>query len=164
MIKLLQLRCYRNYSPLNVFNITKRGQQSNMYKIVLGRKRKIGSFKLSKNGFISSLVIKRKFRKKKTCIDALLTLYEFVIKKAKEKGIDCLYFTGHSKNPNNVVRLYSKVASAFADGETNTFLLPVNNKGQEILDSFKNPIGLPDPKIDEEVMSLITKMKTKLNR
>ena len=145
MIDFTKLRCYKAFTPLRVVNLAKNGQPTSRYKIVLGEKQKVGTFSFTDKGFVSNLNIKRKFRKSQTGVNALLTLYEFIVAKAKELNIDCLWFIGLKSNKNNVVRLYKRIASIFPepDGHS-TFMIAVNKKGQEVIDSFSRPVGLPE--------------------
>ena len=158
MIDFTKLRCYRDFKPLRIVNITNSGLSADRYKIILGKRQKVGTFCFSNKGFVSSLNIKRKFRKKKTGVNALISIYEFIMQKAKELNIDCLWFVGLESNKNNVVKLYKRVASVFPelDGHS-TFMLPVNKKGQEIFDSFSKPIGLPQQTEIDEFISLAAK-------
>ena len=165
MIGLSKLRCYKDYRPLNIINLTKNGSNSCAYKIVLGKKQKIGSFELSPKGMVNSLIIKKKFRKTKTGVHALISIYEFICKKAKETGIDCLWFRGVQNNKNNVVRLYSKFSSAFPELDNScTFLLPINRNGQEIVDMCKKPVNMATSDDIEFITTVIEKIKDTLNK
>ena len=165
MIGLSKLRCYKDYRPLNIINLVKKGKESCAYKIVLGKKQKIGSFELSPKGMVSSLIIKKKFRKTKTGVHALISIYEFICKKAKETGIDCLWFRGVQSNKNNVVRLYSKFSSAFPELDNSyTFLLSINRNGQEIVDMCKKPVDMATSDDIEYITAVIEKIKDTLNK
>lgn len=72
------------------------------------------------------------------------------MKTAQEKMMDCLFFSAYSSNPNNVVRLYKKFAHCFSDlGCKDTFMVSLNKKGQEILDSFVKPVELPAGEVND---------------
>ena len=138
MIELTKLRCYRNFKPLSVVNVIKRGKPSNQYKIVLESHEKVGAFSFSDMGFIENLEIKRKFRRTKTGTNALISLYNFAILKAKEMGLDCLFFRGHNNNHYNVVKLYKRIGvHTIPDGDITNFSLPILPNKQEVACAIK---------------------------
>lgn len=153
MIKLENLRCYRNYKPLRIVNISQNGKQSSLYKIVSDDNEKIGSFVFSDDGMISNFVIKKKFRRKKVSTHAIFSILDFTKHLAKEKNIDSLMFVGQNDNKNNVVRLYEKIAYKFNDFFGAFFVIPLNKKGQGLVDFYKNPFS----QLIEEANSIIDK-------
>ena len=62
-------------------------------------------------------------------------------------------FVGQNDNKNNVVRLYEKIAYKFNDFLGAIFVIPLNKKGQGLVDFYKNPFS----QLKEEANSIIDK-------
>ena len=152
MLDISKLHCYRFFVPLKIVNIKKNGKSSNLYKVIKGKKQKIGEFRFSDYGYISNLVIKRKYRRTKLSAFSLLSILNFVKDFANKKGLDYFSFTGLSNNPENVVRLYSKITTPIPEiiGNKNLFIVfgPISKAKQTLhkkevtsfIESVKNDI------------------------
>ena len=149
MINISNLRCTKDFHPFRILNISKKGQPSDLYKVVKGKKQKVGEFRLTNKGFVNSLVIKNKYRRTKTGAFALLSVLDFIKTFADKKNLDFLSFCGSKSNPNNVVRLYSKTTTPQINTLTDRvyFILPTSLKKQEALKAFNEFVKISDDDI-----------------
>ena len=105
------------YKPLEI--IRKSANASSEKFVILNEaKRKAGSFQLWSNGYVSDLVIKRKFRRKKTSVIALTSIRDFLDKKVAEMGRDHYEFHVIPSNKHNLQRLYSRHGFDYIDTDS----------------------------------------------
>ena len=152
MINISNLRCRKDFQPFRILNISKKGQPSDLYKVVKGKKQKVGEFRLTNDGYVNSLHIKRKFRRSKTSAFALFSIFNFITNFANKKNLDVFYFCGLKSNKNNVVRLYNKITSPI-DTFTDRFyfVIPTQLKQQEVLKALNEFVKISN----EDVQNII---------
>ena len=137
MINPSQLRCYRNFTPLRIINVPKGGQVSDLYKVIKDENYLVATFKLGNDGEIASLNMKKRLRRKKISAQALLSIFDFCKKKAKENGWDFLWCYGYDNNKNNVTRLYGKVGYTFNALINKYFVIPLTENGNRYVKSLQ---------------------------
>ena len=154
MTDILKTRLYSQYKPLKIDKI-KEEKTTDYYRVVNNNDIEIGTFSFSQSGEVGNLQIEETFRRKRTGLFALLSILDFVKKQAEEKGLDYLFFRGYDTNPNNVVRLYGKIALKFNDFTNKFFMIPLSEKGKEIVNNFRNlTIKLPENDDEKNIFPL----------
>ena len=132
-------RCIKNHKPLSIIPMFT--DNNTRYFIFDRQNRLFGAFKFDESGALSG--IKFEPNRRKTAADALLTMKDFILKKAKAKGADFVDITilTSKKNAPKIKRLFSK--------------FDVTEAG--FIDGALKFIGILNPKKEFEIMSSVGK-------
>ena len=132
-------RCIKNHKPLSIRPMF--ADNNTRYFIFDRQNRLFGAFNFDESGALSR--IKFEPNRKKTAVDALLTIKDFILKKAKAKGADFVDITilTNKKNAPKLKKLFSK--------------FDVTEAG--FIDDALKFIGILNPKKEFEIMSPIGK-------
>lgn len=162
-----QKRYEKNFKPLKIDIYKNYSQKSQVYNILNEKNVCIGQFSFSKetqNGAcIADLNFNNNLRGSKSSANALISMKNFILDKAKNENLDYIYFYADEYNKYNVVKLYKKLFPEIfckkVDFNKFEFLLPITPKGQiivaELLENSKG-IKIPDAK---EIIKNIEKIK-----
>lgn len=115
-------RCIKKFTKLPIIPKLGESSQDNATKYFIFSKDKkniIGCFDMEKDGFIYNLKLAEKVRRKQEACNAILSLKEFVVKKAKEKNLDFVKFYVSVLDKNHCARLYKKLGADFTHIDDN---------------------------------------------
>ena len=99
-------RCIKNFTPLRIVPKHTDGNEERFF-IFDGKNNAVGSFCFSPEGCLHSLELAQSIQRRKTAADAILSIRNFIIEKAKERNLDFVFCRSYKNNPNNVQRLYT---------------------------------------------------------
>ncbi len=137
-------RCLKNFTPLKI--ITKR-EGSQDYFLINKSDIPIGRFSMDDTGYVCNLSIVGEAHRKKIVADAILTMVDFIIKKAKEKHLSVIFFAS-DKKPLFLKKMYEKLgAKCFSETDDHFYYFantePLKNsvEQQKIIAKLKEKHG-----------------------
>lgn len=132
-------RCIRNHKPLPIVSMFE--NNNTRYFIFDRENRLFGAFNYSKDGVLSNVRFDNRKGRTKTAVDAILSIKDFIVQRAKADGADFvgLSILANRRNAEKIKQLFSKfdVAEAGFVGGVLKF------------------IGVLNPKKEFEIMSTV---------
>ena len=136
-------RCIKKHKPLSIIPMFR--ENSTRYFIFDRQNRLFGAFNYDESGTLSNVNFEQ--HRKKTAVDALLSIKDFILQKAKTKDADFVDFTilVNKRNATKIKRLFSK--------------FDVTEAG--FIDGALKFIGILNPKKEFEIMNAIGQTNNK---
>ena len=134
-------RCIKNYKPLSIVPMF---ANNNTRYFIFDRESKLfGAFNFSADGVLSNVRFDQTVKNKRTAVDAILSMKDFIFKRAKDNGADFVDFSilVKEKNVKKLVGLFSKFDVAEAG----------------FIDGALKFVGILNPQKELEIMSSIGK-------
>lgn len=161
-----QKRYEKNFKPMTIRPCKDFSSNSQVYNILNDQNVYIGQFSYSKNAHNSALISDLDFatnlRGTKDSANALISMKNFVLEKAKKENLDYIYCYAHKDNIYNVSKLYKKLVPEFfcQDLHFNVlkFMLPLTRNGKDIIEEellFLKPKETAITNIEEVIKSII---------